>query len=481
MFQDTLSSSDLINTINGNLTVELRNADTGRLEEKQETHNFISQSGIRYIKWLQRANYFKDQVSVLNTPVDTDFAPINPFATIVLTSSTKTPDSANEGIFDGKLIGYAAKSVYNGADTLRGTPNVALSQATSTYTRWVFDWATNAANGTIGSVGWSYQGDTFILTSNNDSRFSSNASIEDIKSTSVPGIIRIARVSGSQYFGIGGASNASVLTLDTNFTQTASFTPSSQFKASTALTGITWDYNNNKLWVLGVNSSNLAIMASYSTSGTLIDGPVTVTNRTYSDIAFAGTNLWLLGNIINTINNYTYMSGGFTAYEVSPTGTDVSNFNATFPKAYPVVNSNYTSRGEDAYSIAYEATSQRLYVATTSSFTTGGYIYPNSSDTISPTSNIRVYTTAGVEACVPTNLNAWNRLTGTRLGLPNAVSGSLPGGIDLINANQVLMSSVGNGIYRLSMDGMGSRAKLGSTITKTNLQTLRITYQMDYT
>ena len=30
MFQDTLSSSDLINTINGNLTVELRNAAPDR-------------------------------------------------------------------------------------------------------------------------------------------------------------------------------------------------------------------------------------------------------------------------------------------------------------------------------------------------------------------------------------------------------------------------------------------------------------------
>ena len=480
MFQDTLSSSDLINTINGNLTVELRNADTGRLEEKQETHNFISQSGIRYIKYVQRANYFKDQISTLTSSADTDFAPINPFANIVLTSSTKSPDSSNEGVFDGTLIGYGAKTVYTGADTLRGTPNVSLSQATNTYTKWVYDWATNAGNGTIGSVGWSYAGDTYIVSGTNDSRFATGCSIEDFKSTSVPTISRIARASGSQYYAIGGTNYTAVLTLDTNFTQTATFTPSAQFKASTALTGITWDYNNNKIWVLGVNTGNTPIMASYSTSGTLIDGPVTLPSRGYQDITFAGTNFWLIGSVVSTYQTGTYIAGGGTLYEISPTGTDVSNFTITFPKGYAYFNSNYTNYGEYPYTLAYESGSQRLYVASASFWTTGSYIYASSPDARDSTSNIRVYTTAGAEVCVPTNLSAWNRLTGIRGSLPAANSFTV-GGIDLINANQVLMTAPGMGVYRVGLDGMGSRAKLSSTITKSNLQTLRITYRMDYT
>lgn len=480
MLNDSLHSTDLTKTIEGNLTVELRDATTEKVIEKQETHNFISQSGIRYIKYLQRANYFKDQISTLNSTADTDFAPINPFGSIVLTSSTKSPDSANEGVFDGKLIGYAAKTVYSGADSLRGTPNVSLSQATSTYTKWVYDWATNAANGTIGSVGWSFPGDTWIVSGQYESRFACCCSIEDYKTTNVPAISRIARASGSQYFAIGGANYAAVLTLDTNFTQTATFTPSAQFKASTALTGVTWDFNNNKIWVLGVNTGNAPIMASYSTSGTLIDGPITLTNRAYTDITFAGTNLWMIVSTVNTYQTGTPTAGAGAAYEISPSGSDVSNFTFTLPKANAYFNSNYGNWGEYPYSIAYETSTQRLYIATASYFAIGG-IYATSPDTNGGTSNIRIFTTAGVEACVPHNLSAWNRLTGARAALPASSAYNAPGGIDLININQFLMVAPGLGVYRVGLDGMGSRAKLSSTITKNNLQTLRITYQMDYT
>lgn len=54
----------------------------------------------------------------------------------------------------GSVLAWANKSSYVGADVYRGNPNSTECEASASSAKWVFDWPTHAGNGTIGSVGW---------------------------------------------------------------------------------------------------------------------------------------------------------------------------------------------------------------------------------------------------------------------------------------------------------------------------------------
>lgn len=472
MIGETLDTNQLIDGIQGNLTVELRDADTEKVVEKVETKNFIAQSAVRYLKYMQRANFFKDQISVLNANADVDYAWPTPQDHLVLSSTTAATDSANEWYMFGKLIGYAGKYTYSGVDPLLGSPNATLSEATSTYTKWVYDWPTNAGNGTIGSIGWMSGVSSVRATASYGSRFYSSCSIQDTKSTGLTPYSSIARKSSTEYF-LGDLSAPSITTADQNFASTGSFSVGAQFKASTSLTGITWDSGSNRLWVLGLNASNAPIICSYNAAGVLQSGPTTITNRSYLGLTFDGTALWSLTGTNST----------FTVYKISTAGADVSNFSINLGTA-PI-----PSYDETPYAIACDISTQTLYVTT---WARSGSGYGGSTaigDTLYTASAIRAYDTAGNEAMIPASLAAWRPTSASRVWLTAPQDNNnqvFAADIVMIDKNQFLApvrTTIGgtSAIQRILLDGMGSRALLPSPITKTNAQTLRITYQMDYT
>ena len=320
MIGETFNTTKLLDGIHGNLTVELRDATTDTVQEKMQATNFVAQAAIRRLKWLQRANHFKDQISVLNAPLDQDYQWPEAQSHIVLSSSTAPTNSSEEWQMFGKLAGYAGKYTYSGLDTLLGTPNSTLCEATPTYTKWVFDCPTSAVNGVIGSVGWMTLGHTYRATVGYPGRFYTSCSVQDTKSTANQ-YWRIARASSTQYFAVS-TNSPTIFVLDQNFAQTNTFSVGSQFKAATTPNGLVWDGNSNKLWVIGINSSNAPIIASYNSSGVLQDGPSTITNRTYRGLAFDGTHLWSLANI---------SSDNFTLYRINTSGGDVSNIAMHYP------------------------------------------------------------------------------------------------------------------------------------------------------
>jgi hypothetical protein len=229
MIGETLNTTRLIEGILGNLKVELRNATTGKIEDLIESSNFISMAGVRHLKHIQRANFFKNGISALNANADIDNAMPNTHNHIVLTSLTDAPNQSAEWHMHGKLAGYAGKYTYSGTCNLLGSPNAALSEATPTYTKWVFDWQTNAGNGAIGSIGWMNAASTYRGTVSFPGRFYSSCTVQDSKPVS-NFYVRLARSSDSQYFrAVSGT--PTLVVGDSNFAEVSNFTVGTQFKS----------------------------------------------------------------------------------------------------------------------------------------------------------------------------------------------------------------------------------------------------------
>lgn len=64
------------------------------------------------------------------------------------------PEDENERIAPGKIVGYARPSIYSGSDTKRGSINLVESFANAEQLHFVFDFPTHAANGTFQSIAW---------------------------------------------------------------------------------------------------------------------------------------------------------------------------------------------------------------------------------------------------------------------------------------------------------------------------------------
>lgn len=129
------------------ILVELFDADTGRKVDETSGKNYITPEGLSLARWSTRQT-FTGGISLNNT--DPTRAPS--FSTLWLSDSSAPIDpSSSEG--EGVIIGWASGS-YSGPHIYRGSFNPSESQATPEFARWVFDWPSHAGVGTIRSVGW---------------------------------------------------------------------------------------------------------------------------------------------------------------------------------------------------------------------------------------------------------------------------------------------------------------------------------------
>jgi len=384
----------------------------------------------------------------------------------------------------GKITAWASKNTYVGVDTMRGSPNAAQSEATPTYTKWVFDWPTNAGNGIISSIGWM----KLVAASPRSPNltFTSNSSIVQTKTVSIPYVLTIAKASPTVWFGASG-SGSTIFVLDANFQQTSAFSIVAQF-STYAPAGIAWDSINSKLWVLGKNSGSTSRIASYSQAGSLIDGPFTVTNRNYYGLTFDGTDLFTLGDsTTNTTGNTVPL------YKISISGAELASYSVPLIDYLPAGNAYY----ERARSIAYDTERNQLIV--------GSNVFYNSSSTADPASLISNYGVSGRFMYFDTNGNS-KGVDATSVPWPNnqhSVTNSTRAsiysyatqnyytigpdfeynGTGEIVMPQAITSGNVNNVYinMVRIDGMGSRTLLASPVTKNNTQTMKITYQMNYT
>jgi hypothetical protein len=438
------------------LTLETYDAKTGELCDRAEATNFVGQATIRHMKWLQRGLYRYYLSNAGGTDSDA-IAPPGPLNSVFLTDSPMAEDAANEYCFPGAMLGWASsEATYAGADSLRGTPNTTTLDAQTGYTKWVFDWPTNAANGTIRSVGFGLTAVTDSIGGSPSRTLVHQAgSVEQVWST--PSFWNyFARANSSQAFAQTSGTNVSVL--DASYAQTTTFSVAAQFSS---ITGLAWDSGNSRLWIIGTSGAN-KVIAAYNASGVLQTGPFTLTNRTYGYLAFDGTNLW---SCVQTSG-----SSNVTLYQINPTnGTDITNFTTTLPGT----DSNYRMSG-----LCYEPTYQRIWLKLSTITQTTGSDYRRAF--------LRSFNTAGNVQTPDVSLNPVDMTSTaiTHLYSPSTNSSSIyTQDFDIIDAYQFAMPTNWNSINRIARfrpSGLFTRALLGAPVVKANTQTLRLIYQVNY-
>jgi hypothetical protein len=443
------------------LTLETHDAASGKLCQRVEGHNFIGQPTIRYMKWVQRCLYRQNMASLGGTDTDATVPP-DPINCVYLTNAQMAEDPNNEYSFPGNLVGWATQdATYAGADTLRGTPNTTQLYADGSSTKWVFDWPTNAANGTIYSVGFGrfVVGDSVGGTPNR-TLVQQGGSIEQIWST--PSLWNyFARASSTQAFAQTSGTNINVL--DGNYTQTATFSVAAQFGT---ITGLAWDRTNNFLWIIGTSGAN-KVIAAYNASGVLQTGPFTLTNRNYAYLAHDGSNLW---SAVTTTGTSTV-----TFFRLKTTdGSDMTNFTTTLPDT----DSYFKISG-----LAWDPTYQRLWTK----FSTRTYQFTDSTANYNYNrAFMRAHDTNGQIQTVDVSLNPAD-LTGT--GITFLYNTSINNAtiflqdFDIIDGYQFAMPTNWGNVNRVARfrpDGLGTRALLGTPVVKDNTQTLKLIYTINY-
>ena len=134
----------------GRTTIQLFNAETGELEQEVVSENVIN-------NWIAKDSFdanFRGQVNQTKTSLFAD-----PF-TYLLLSDAAVPESAGAKELVGRMIAWASRQTYSGNAINRGTLNTAESwydnrtTAGKTQAHLVFDFPTQAANGTIRTIYW---------------------------------------------------------------------------------------------------------------------------------------------------------------------------------------------------------------------------------------------------------------------------------------------------------------------------------------
>lgn len=444
----------------GHVTIETHDATSGKLCQHVESTNFIGQANIEYLKWTQRYLYRYGLTSLGSSDTD-KIAPSGPLNTVYLTDSTQAESPQDEYLIPGKLLGWASKtSVYAGADSLCGTPNVNLLDAQPTYTKWVFDWPTNAANGTIASVGWG----NFAVVDNvggtpSQTFAAQNATINQLWPTPSSWYY-FARASDNLAFGWTTGANISVL--DGSYVQSTTFPVGGQF---TAIAGIAWDRTNSFLWVIGTGGG-VSRIAAYNSSGVLQTGPFTPTNRSYKFLTHDGEHLWAGVQAAGATT--------ITFYRINATnGADMTNFTTTV-----ISGSAYRLSG-----LAWDWSTDRLWAKIATS--------PGAATTSNPSYGrgfLRAFNPTGNVIMTDVSLKVYDTTgTGITYVSQNMFSDTYLLDFDIISkdtfalvAYVYLSSAYVNRILSVRAEGLHSRSLLPTPVVKANTQTLRLIYQINY-
>ena len=159
--------------LEGHVKLELFDDRTGKLQERQEADNYVTDILTAVARWNARNGTLHAQLSQGGTSsTGLDPSPIAPCyfgnqssssassppaLAFVLTDATNAENPSGDRILCGKVCAFAwANATYAGSDTFRGTLNQVESSRQSTKDIIVIDWPTNAGNGTIQSVYGTY-------------------------------------------------------------------------------------------------------------------------------------------------------------------------------------------------------------------------------------------------------------------------------------------------------------------------------------
>ena len=471
------------------ITVQARDAVTGKVVQEAKGTNFAGNQAIQYAKYAQRAQYFRDLPSGSKS---LDPSPVNPTPGLFLTDSTKDPDPANEWVMPGALIGYSLKSDFGGTDIWRGapvTPNLKAEfdkNAGNYYAKWQFSWPTSSAIGQINSVGW---GSVHMASVSAPSGYGSHiltksTRITKLSSTgagSSPLLYFARKTDGSASYSVNGTNTTTIYTYNANYSRTG-FIPANINSGFQYVRGIAWDNSvpGGQLWVIGTKASapsQYQIAAIDPLTGFVNVKFDTQTNRPYQYLAYDGTNLWTMvpnaePNTAVTLYSIAVGNGGSTP------GNDVAPI--TFNTAN-IANNGSSSGGVDlACGLCWDPDQARLWVRT----------YCTRQNLNHP--GIYGLDRSGRFSAVNISANADVSLAGDNIGQIGYdtnlhAASDTQADFDIVDASTFAAPAAApNGgtntqVQILRASSLGTRTKLTTdAVNKTNTQTLNVIYTVRY-
>lgn len=156
--------------IKGHVTVQLFDVVTGELVQEEKGHNFLTKAFTYYMAKLQKTmlsmGAYNNITNVFS--VGSEAAGGGTYGllkNLILSDSVMAESPSTEVKVPGNQIGFATRVPYVGSSTTQGTINQNESWASDYQMHWVFDFATDKANGTIGSVCWKIDNAEYAIRS----------------------------------------------------------------------------------------------------------------------------------------------------------------------------------------------------------------------------------------------------------------------------------------------------------------------------
>lgn len=454
--------------IRGHGAVELFDDRTGKLYRRESFENFITSETKNYMKWMARKTFWSAIYGTINNAsgaqAGTGSDPNHPFDWVEYTNNPTrffdhqpnfnlkhiacwddtTAEDTTEDYAFGSVVAWANKQVYAGTDTKRGTPNLTEAFTDPTKVKWVFDWANTAGNGTFQSIGWLWMDEARLWQRAN---WWSAVSAPAFGS---PGTPYTGNGYGSQdwyenHFDSDDANNRVIALISDSgspfhfrlwaaswdlqtWTQIADNALQGQVAvAGTKAYNSTFDTNANpclRKYDLATGTIDATVANKWST---LLG--VTTSDR-ITDIAYDGTNLLLV---------IGQPAGRPTVFKVNPsTGALVSSF-STAP---------------------YIATAAKVAVGPSGDIWVADYDFRIAR--FSPSGTFKA-AFSGIEGDLPS--------------VPHCMAWRNSGGV-----TDMYMTQYNGPMYlkQVNKRGMGARTLLGSPLTKASTQTMKITYEFDF-
>lgn len=485
------SAGGLVLPTKGLVTVDLVDADSGRVVQREQAENFLSVQSLKVAKWWQRMMW-----GVYNPVYTADAAgnkpqemPWFPAQHLAYWNDASAEDAANEDRIGKELVGWASRHPVGSPSGKRGVVNVSESVVTDAAAKWVFDWTTSQGNGTFQSVGWTRLHETTgfpiaripdddmvpftpgaagVSSMGNPLYWDSTANLWYLgEYTNSSGAYRIASapaaggattpvvtiptsfVSSNWLMSIGGR-------IGTDFILTAYVSNLFRVARMTAAGVITWNANPSSLatWPYDSTVDGSGNIWTCDSAGVVrrhsnADGSITATvsptmgaSAIYGIAYDAGDgNFWVIGTVGGVTNQM---------WKMDNSGNTVGPLYSLNQTAFSPVSSspyvgNYSVPGagaRDPYSLGW---------GTASSGVGGTNFAPGVTRTV---------TTAGIvgQNNVPLTMKSSLPWTGGRVGSLPATDRATP----------------------IRGGTLGTRSKLTNPVVKANTQTLKITYQFNF-
>lgn len=422
--QKVLAGSDV--EVEGVVCLELTDPHTGRVLERVESRNAISEWWQLLTQRYGRSLFYSSNPN--QTGLDrTLYVGLNH---VYLSDSNA---SLGEPFLDGQMVGWADKTAYAGASTKRGTVIAAECLSEPTFTRYVWEWPTTAANGYIRSVG-------MCESAANDARFRQTPIT--YRNEQVGPALKMLRYSGSYY-----DPAAEVLWLNDSTSVGKYASPKVPFD------------------VMAVDDF---IPAAQSAS--VVRGDIGWGSATLSDVTGDGTNLYVAAST-SVIKKFTYP----TTIGADPTESSISVSGRT-AMVKLAHDGTYLWVSEDAMVYRVHPTTgviERSFAVEQAPW--GMWWYPERSLLLIGASNQGWY---GYDlngniafACMaPEAYTSWS---------------SFQGGYYLADHTTLSWGTVSIGYYSRAHEVLGSfragtRTVLSSEIEKTNLTGMKLTYTFNF-